>query len=407
MERLIVRNCGPIKEATVDVRKNTVFIGPQGSGKSTLAKLIALCTDRSIFPIGGLPTDLLVNYNLESYVGYNSYFRYETLMYYIEYKGDLTFNLTDYGLELNKKLIDQKRTNNLDYEEWGVPWDFLTYSHTYNKKTKEQPPFSSGGNMLGISHSFHQSFLKEYVIMCPSNYIPSERNLTALLSSAIWSLMYSDINIPKPLALFGRNFEEARNQINTLSIPFLDIRYSYENGKDRIYYGDQGSVDLGKSASGYQSIIPLLLVVNHLRNKESRRFILEEPELNLFPQAQKELIYYLLKQGETTLHPSQMVMTTHSPYVLSAINNLLFASIVAESIPENRAEIEQVIPSESWLNPADFSAYFVENGTIRSIVNESTGLIADNELDDVSENIAGERDQLLTIYRNGQRERTN
>ena len=406
MERLIVRNCGPIKEATVDVRKNTVFIGPQGSGKSTLAKLVALCTDTTVLPIDRGAVDLLVNYNLESYVNSDTYFRFETSLYYVEYKGRLIFNLTEKGLALNKDAINQLRNTNPAYSK-DLPLDFPDYVLAYDKNKNSTPPFSNPGKSFSVSFGHYYPFLKKYILKNPCTYIPSERNLTALLSSAIWSLMYSDINIPKPLALFGRNFEEARNQINALSIPFLDIRYSYENGKDRIYYGDQGSVDLGKSASGYQSIIPLLLVVDYLRNKESRRFILEEPELNLFPQAQKELIYYLLKQEENNLHQTQTVITTHSPYVLSAINNLLFASIVAESIPENRAEIEQVIPSQSWLNPSDFSAYFVENGTIRSILNESTGLIADNELDDVSENIAGERDQLLTIYRNGQRERTN
>ena len=40
-EKLIVKNFGPIREAELDLKKLTVFIGPQGSGKSTLAKLVA------------------------------------------------------------------------------------------------------------------------------------------------------------------------------------------------------------------------------------------------------------------------------------------------------------------------------------------------------------------------------
>ncbi|MGA0560748.1 AAA family ATPase [Larkinella sp. VNQ87] len=403
MEKLIVRNCGPIKEATVDVRKNTVFIGPQGSGKSTLAKLIALCTDISVFPIAGFPSNLFINYNLESYVNLNTYFHYETPLYFVEYKKNLSFGLTDQGLLLNKKLVDQRRNNDLNYKENGAPWDFTTFVHSLSQKLKEKS--NSGGNWFSISQSFHQAFFQEYVLRSPSTYIPSERNLTAMLSSAIWSLLYSDINIPKPLVQFGRTFEAARNQINKLSIPFLGVRYSYENGKDRILYGADGSIDLANSASGYQSIIPLLLVVDYLRSKESRRFVIEEPELNLFPQAQKELMYYLLNQS-LGKYQSQTVITTHSPYILSAINNLLFAYKVAESSAEDRAKIEEIIPAGSWLDPAEFSAYFVENGTIRSIMNETTGLIGDNELDDVSEDIAGERDQLLTIYRNSQRERT-
>ena len=40
-EKLIVKNFGPIQEAELDLKKVTVFIGPQGSGKSTLEKLVA------------------------------------------------------------------------------------------------------------------------------------------------------------------------------------------------------------------------------------------------------------------------------------------------------------------------------------------------------------------------------
>ena len=49
MAKLMVKNVGPIREAEVEVKKHTVFIGPQGSGKSTLAKLIAIGGDEEIF----------------------------------------------------------------------------------------------------------------------------------------------------------------------------------------------------------------------------------------------------------------------------------------------------------------------------------------------------------------------
>ena len=40
VHRLIVRDFGPIQQATVDVARFLLFIGPQASGKSTLSKLI-------------------------------------------------------------------------------------------------------------------------------------------------------------------------------------------------------------------------------------------------------------------------------------------------------------------------------------------------------------------------------
>ena len=94
-----------------------------------------------------------------------------------------------------------------------------------------------------------------------------------------------------------------------------------------------------------------------------------------------------------------MMMTTHSPYVLAALNNLIFAYKVAYEKPEKAVEVEKVIPKDSWLNPDDFAAYFVADGTVRSIINPKTGLISENELDGVSDEIGDEFDTLMDIYR--------
>ena len=47
-EQLVVKNFGPIKDATVDFKRVTVFIGPTGGGKSTLAKLAAIMGEGSL-----------------------------------------------------------------------------------------------------------------------------------------------------------------------------------------------------------------------------------------------------------------------------------------------------------------------------------------------------------------------
>ncbi|MEM7657450.1 MAG: AAA family ATPase, partial [Bacteroidota bacterium] len=40
MQKIIVRNFGPIREAEVEIKPLTVLIGEQASGKSTIAKLV-------------------------------------------------------------------------------------------------------------------------------------------------------------------------------------------------------------------------------------------------------------------------------------------------------------------------------------------------------------------------------
>jgi predicted ATPase len=68
-EQLVVKNFGPIKDATVDFKRVTVFIGPTGGGKSTLAKLAAICQDGK-FTINEISNrkDLLKNYGLDNYI---------------------------------------------------------------------------------------------------------------------------------------------------------------------------------------------------------------------------------------------------------------------------------------------------------------------------------------------------
>jgi AAA ATPase domain len=232
-------------------------------------------------------------------------------------------------------------------------------------------------------------------------YIPTERFLISTISESLFSLINNKVTIPKFILEFGELFITARDKIGLFNISYLDINYRFKNGRDIISNSKLDyEIELSSSASGIQAIIPLKLVVeyNALFDDEfNKHFIIEEPELNLFPTTQKQLIGYL--SDRCTKGNNELLMTTHSPYVLSALNNLIFAYKVANEVPERAEEVAQIIPREQWLNPEDFAAYYVADGGIRSIVNPKTGLISENELDSVSEDIGGEFDELMSIYR--------
>jgi energy-coupling factor transporter ATP-binding protein EcfA2 len=227
-------------------------------------------------------------------------------------------------------------------------------------------------------------------------FIPTERLLLPMLSSSIMSLLSSGIALPKYLTNFGAKYEYSRKYALTFEIDYLDLEYQFK-GEEYIAVKGGKPIKLSESASGYQSIIPIKLVVENYRPELRRSFIIEEPELNLFPTTQKNLIYYLADR--CTKNDNELLMTTHSPYVLAALNNLLFAHKIASEKPHNAADVAQVIPRNSWLNPNDFAAYYVADGTVRSIINPKTGLISENELDDVSDLIGEEFNQLVDIYR--------
>ena len=91
------------------------------------------------------------------------------------------------------------------------------------------------------------------------------------------------------------------------------------------------------------------------------------------------------------------VITTHSPYILSSFNNLLEAWQVGHTDKERGISVQKIIDEKYWANPGGFRAYSIEDGHLKSIMDEETHLISDNFLDSVSERIGGEFDELLRI----------
>jgi predicted ATP-dependent endonuclease of OLD family len=130
--------------------------------------------------------------------------------------------------------------------------------------------------------------------------------------------------------------------------------------------------------------------------------IIEEPEAHLFPIAQKQLIELfslLINYNET----NQIVITTHSPYILSVFNNLLFANRVNAKNQTITKEINTIIPSKYWIDSSDFAAYSLKSSLNEShycisIVDHKTQLINQNYLDEVSEMLGGEFNALYSLH---------
>ncbi|AMJ67228.1 hypothetical protein AXW84_18670 [Hymenobacter sp. PAMC 26628] len=160
---------------------------------------------------------------------------------------------------------------------------------------------------------------------------------------------------------------------------------------------------LYETASGIQSVTPLLVLLEYVsRNTEqAQSFIVEEPELNLYPTAQQGLLNWLVEK--CTKGENDLTITTHSPYILSHLNLLLYAHHVGNKDEEKRQKVAAIIPEKYWVNPDEFAAYYVNGpegaGGIRSLLDPETKLISQNELDAVSGIQADEFDQLLDINR--------
>ena len=231
-------------------------------------------------------------------------------------------------------------------------------------------------------------------------YIPSERIFYAAISFSLAGLMRDDINLPKPLLVFVNDFSGAKKEVTDVELPIFDVKYEQRNGDDYIRVpGREKPLYLHETASGIQSVAPLLVLLEHLSRQTERpqSFIIEEPELNLYPEAQQALLNILVEKCAKADGKNDLIITTHSPYVLASCNLLLEAWKVWEKRPDLEQEIAAIVPRASWINPAEFAAYHVADGTVKPITDERTHLLGANELDAVSGDIADAFRKLLRL----------
>ena len=121
--------------------------------------------------------------------------------------------------------------------------------------------------------------------------------------------------------------------------------------------------------------------------------IIEEPELNLFPDTQQALMYELM--ADAVVSDNRMVITTHSPYILFALNNCVMGGLVGKNIPEEK---KSAFPSfASWIDPSLVSVYEIHDGTIKCIQDED-GIIEDNYLNQAYKKNSDEYLSLLDYY---------
>jgi hypothetical protein len=140
--------------------------------------------------------------------------------------------------------------------------------------------------------------------------------------------------------------------------------------------------DLSASGDIDEVSANLLQDVNRIRQNlfttQNSQFIIEEPEQNLFPMAQRDLIYYLLEKCLDEKRNHRMTITTHSPYILYALNNCMLGKLVADRLSDD--EWKAVKCRSSLIDPKEVSIYQIKNGELYSIQQED-GLIGENYFD--------------------------
>lgn len=121
---------------------------------------------------------------------------------------------------------------------------------------------------------------------------------------------------------------------------------------------------------------------------------IEEPEAHLFPTAQKRIIQLLSRTFNNNNNKKfQIFVTTHSPYILSSFNNLIYAGNSTRDIDL----VAKIVPTKEQLKSEYFRVYSIRNNEKIDLLNNENKLISQSILDSVSEEISLEFDKLLDI----------
>lgn len=412
MEQIKIENFLVIKEATFEINKLNIIIGPQANGKSILVKLsyffkklintIFLNTVKDSESVEELISSskvLFENY-FPSYIwknkDFNIIYENEHFSIVIKNEGNDNFNLIfcDNFLEL-KKDMENKYTK------------FL-------KKNKRD------ANSLLFNILSFQDFKLEFFKINKKNdcikdllvntiFIPASRSYFISLQKNIFSFLSKDIDIDIFIKEFGAYYERSKNIYSELEIykklrktnlskfkelmdSILKGEFVHKDNKDWIKTKDS-LISLSDASSGQQESLPMLMVLytQFILGNKNINYI-EEPEAHLFPTSQRYIIHII-----ALLYNSNNVnfITTHSPYILTAINNL----VLAYDVMKNKGEdlVSPIVDKGLTINFDDVSAYTIENGILTSIKDNDTRLIGMNIIDSVSDEFAQEFDKLLDL----------
>jgi len=377
MSNITIRNFGAIKGhgAPIEIKKVTFFIGNQGSGKSTVAKLIA--------------TFMWIEKALV--------------------RGDYDKKWIERKNKFKNTFLPYHRIENYLKENTFIQYEGEAYMITYEK------------GFLKIEEKKNNNYSLPQIM-----YVPSERNFIAYVKS------------PKELKLssealkdFLTEFDNSKGIVKNLELPINNAILDYDKLNDTLNLkGDDYKIKLTEASSGFQSFAPIYMVSSYLAksvkkqsevkvgmsgdekdrfrkevekiysskelteeqkniaisvlskkfNKTSFVNIVEEPEQNLFPTSQRDMLYSLLKIN-SEIPANKLIITTHSPYLV----NYISVAVEAENIQNeaNKEQIGKIIPISALVKSDDLAIYeldekgFDEEGNTVKLLGNYNGIPSD------------------------------
>jgi hypothetical protein len=174
---------------------------------------------------------------------------------------------------------------------------------------------------------------------------------------------------------------------------------------------DGRKVPFSSLSSGQQELLPIwyfldsTMFLDAFFRSRSRKndegpdaelIYIEEPEAHLFPSSQSLLLDILVEIVLSGSKYRRLIITTHSPYIMSELNVLLKAGQLSRR-KRRVAELGKIVDRSRWLNINDVAAVSIEDGVLRSIIDPGSELIDARFLDSISDVTSKRFDSLLDL----------
>jgi len=431
LRRLEIRNFEAIRNAELDIDKNlNILIGAQASGKSTIAKVLYFCRKIRDFYVEYLiqAEHFERGHKNEDYINFLKYVRscfiscFGTTLHmesfeiqYCYYGNDekVVIVLDDkYAkIRFSPNLRTQIEKNLQDARSIHESQDAQT--KTFLEKLRFQEELREHYDEIA-KELFHDN---DEII-----YIPAGRSLLSVMSDQMNVIDNRSLDLPMRnfIELIGETRKKFGTRMDRMVSDYVktvqgqiknaDVNMAYEMIKkilkadyisdsdgERLYYTKNKWVKIAYSSSGQQESLWILLPL-FVRILENRRcfVVIEEPEAHLFPDAQKTIVEVISLFIYST--GSSVLLTTHSPYILTAWNLLAHSYIV-----ETKKKVigkESVVPKALRMPVEGMDAYFVGNSGnnyLKNITRSESGLIDAMEIDRISDIINNRTERLLDM----------
>lgn len=408
MQRLIIKKFGPIENCDIDVKDFLVLTGPQASGKSTVAKsvfffnylkdilfqyVIKTNQRKSLFESRSLKESFVFevrNAFVQSFgenVGNT-----DTSIKFVYDNGrfvEVTFNESNSGeLIVVPKLDNElsKAIEMLDNEikENGIKnaddIKRIIYSDIF-KNDMEILYIPAGRSLLtllsaqiGYLYSVMDDRQKSTMDYCTQNYLERVLQIKSYFDRGPSQLLKKELNN-------NGNIDEAILKMAIVKMEeILKGEYKNSDGEELLKLSDNEFIKLNYASSGQQEAVWITnMLFYYMLGNMKTYFIIEEPESHLFPEAQKAIteLISIAKNDK-----NKVLITTHSPYILGSINNLLYADKIGKS--KNKEMVEELVSPHMWLSHSVMGAYYLENGILENILDEEYQDINHDVIDGVS-----------------------